>query len=472
MPELPDISAYITALESRIVGEPIEHVRLATPFLLRTVEPPIASVEGRRVCELRRIGKRIAIGVEDDLWLVLHLMIAGRLHWRAAGAKLAGRNQLAAFDFPNGSLVLTEAGAKRRASLHVLKGEESLRTINPGGIDVFASDPESVQAALAAENRTLKRALTDARIVSGIGNAYSDEILHAAQLSPITLTRKLTPPEWGRLFIATRSTLERWIDKLQSEARVKFPEKVTAFREDMAMHGHIFTERRHFFGELHPGFALQLVNPAFERGAGCDKQPAPSGWSEFPRKRNRRELCRVQNLIRISIADTTNDPRVSERPLQSAVLSSKRCLKRFRIARENVDSSRIDCPQTLLAFENVQGSAPLRPSFRQHQRAVWKIESGKLIASRQLGSDGTPMQPSGDHQVKHQPQIVFHTNCDALADAPQLAHLASFNASERRLYRAQQEGVCQPYMFDGFTDDASLQRDHVRGDVGEFWHEE
>ncbi len=215
MPELPDISAYITALESRIVGEPIEHVRLATPFLLRTVEPPIASVEGRRVCELRRIGKRIAIGVEDDLWLVLHLMIAGRLHWRAAGAKLAGRNQLAAFDFPNGSLVLTEAGARRRASLHVLKGEENLRAMDPGGIEIFASDLASFQAALTAENRTLKRALTDPRIVSGIGNAYSDEILHAAQLSPI----------------------KRWIDQLQTEASTKFPEKVTAFRKDMAVHG-------------------------------------------------------------------------------------------------------------------------------------------------------------------------------------------------------------------------------------------
>src|SRR5438128_5837523 len=198
MPELPDISAYITALESRIVGEPIEHVRLATPFLLRTVEPPIASVEGRRVCELRRIGKRIAIGVEDDLWLVLHLMIAGRLHWRTAGAKLAGRNQLVAFDFAKGSLVLTEAGAKRRTSLYVLKGEQSLRAIDPGGIDVFASDLGSFQAALTAENRTLKRALTDPRIVSGIGNAYSDEILHAAQLSPIMLTRKLAPAEWDR----------------------------------------------------------------------------------------------------------------------------------------------------------------------------------------------------------------------------------------------------------------------------------
>ena len=220
-----------------MVGEPIEHVRLASPFLLRTVEPPLASTEGRKVRELRRIGKRIAIGVEDDLWLVLHLMIAGRLHWRGAGTKLAGRNQLAAFDFPNGSLVLTEAGAKRRASLHVLKGEESLRELDPGGIEVFTSDLDSFIAALSAENRTLKRALTDPRIVSGIGNAYSDEILHAAQLSPITLTQKLAQPEWERLFAATRSTLQRWIEQLRTEARTKFPEKVTAFRKDMAVHG-------------------------------------------------------------------------------------------------------------------------------------------------------------------------------------------------------------------------------------------
>ena len=187
--------------------------------------------------ELRRIGKRIAIGVEDDFWLVLHLMIAGRLHWRAAGAKLASRNQLAAFDFPNGSLVLTEAGAKRRASLHVLKGEGSLRDIDPGGIDIFASDLPAFKSALTAENRTLKRALTDPRILSGIGNAYSDEILHAAQLSPITLTRKLSAAEWERLYTATRETLQRWIDLLQKEAHTKFPEKVTAFRKEMAVHG-------------------------------------------------------------------------------------------------------------------------------------------------------------------------------------------------------------------------------------------
>jgi formamidopyrimidine-DNA glycosylase len=237
MPELPDIVAYLGALESRIVGQPLQHVRLASPFLLRTVEPPLAEVEGRTVRELRRIGKRIAIGVEGDLWLVLHLMIAGRLHWRSPGAKLAGRQTLAAFDFPNGSLVLTEAGAKRRASLHVLRGEASLQAIDPGGIDVSASDVSSFRDALRAENRTLKRALTDPRIVSGIGNAYSDEILHAAQLSPIALTQKLKAEEWERLFTATGDTLTLWIERLRREAETRFPEKVTAFREGMAVHG-------------------------------------------------------------------------------------------------------------------------------------------------------------------------------------------------------------------------------------------
>jgi formamidopyrimidine-DNA glycosylase len=237
MPELPDIAAYITALEPRIIGQPIERVRLASPFLLRTVQPTLANAEGRVVRELRRIGKRIAIGVDGDLWLVLHLMIAGRLHWRAAGAKLGGRNNLAAFDFPDGTLVLTEAGTKHRASLHVLSGEEGLRSIDPGGIDVLASDLASFRAALTAENRTLKRALTDPRLVSGIGNAYSDEILHAARLSPIALTHKLDQDEWERLFAATRHILHFWIDRLREEAKAGFPEKVTAFRKDMAVHG-------------------------------------------------------------------------------------------------------------------------------------------------------------------------------------------------------------------------------------------
>ena len=237
MPELPDITAYISALEPRIVGQPLEHVRVVSAFLLRTARPPVAGVEGRIVRELRRIGKRIAIGVEGDLWLVLHLMIAGRLHWRPPGAKLAGRNNLAAFDFPNGSLVLTEAGSKRRASLHLFEGEEALRSIDPGGIDVLSSDLNSFRNALTVENRTLKRALTDPRILSGIGNAYSDEILHAAQLSPIALTHKLQPDEWERLYHATHKTLELWIERLRDEAKAGFPEKVTAFRKDMAVHG-------------------------------------------------------------------------------------------------------------------------------------------------------------------------------------------------------------------------------------------
>src|SRR5689334_20463099 len=237
MPELPDITAYISALEFRIVGQPLQQVRLASPFLLRTVEPPLTSVEGHTVSQLRRIGKRIAIGVEGNLWLVLHLMIAGRLHWRLRGAKLAGRQSLAAFDFPNGSLVLTEAGTKHRASLYVLSGEEGLQSIDPGGIDVLTSNLNLFRKALEAENRTLKRALTDPRILSGIGNAYSDEILHAGQLSPIALTQKLKPDEWRRLFTATRETLQLWIDRLAFEARTKFPEKVTAFREHMAVHG-------------------------------------------------------------------------------------------------------------------------------------------------------------------------------------------------------------------------------------------
>jgi formamidopyrimidine-DNA glycosylase len=237
MPELPDISAYIAALESRIVGQPVTRIRLASPFLLRTVAPPLTSAEGCTVGKLRRVGKRIAIGMEGDLWLVLHLMIAGRLHWRSSNVKLAGRQSLAAFDFPNGSLVLTEAGAKRRASLHVVSGEAALNSFDAGGIDVFESDLDSFRMVLSAENHTLKRALTDPRLLSGIGNAYSDEILHAAQLSPLTLTQKLTPPEWGRLYTATRETLQVWIVRLRDEAQSAFPEKVTAFRKGMAAHG-------------------------------------------------------------------------------------------------------------------------------------------------------------------------------------------------------------------------------------------
>ena len=237
MPELPDITAYITAIESRILNQRLEHIRIATPFLLRTAQPPVSAAEGQTVRELRRIGKRIAIGLENDIWLVLHLMIAGRLHWRPLGAKLGGRNNLAAFDFPHGSLTLTEAGSKRRASLHVVQGLEALQTMDPGGIDIFQSDLAAFRHALTQENRTLKRALTDPRIVSGIGNSYSDEILHAAKLSPITLTQKLTAEEWDRLFNATRQIMQLWIDRLNTEAKASFPEKVTAFRTEMSVHG-------------------------------------------------------------------------------------------------------------------------------------------------------------------------------------------------------------------------------------------
>lgn len=237
MPELPDILAYIEALQPRVIGQPLEHVRIATPFLLRSAAPPVADVEGRVIHELRHVGKRIVFGVEGGVWLVLHLMIAGRLHWRPPHAKLSGRQSLAAFDFPDGSLLLTEAGTKRRAALHIVADEEALRRMDPGGIDVFNCNLAAFRSALAEENHTLKRALTDPRVVSGIGNAYSDEILHAAQLSPLTQTQKLTPEQWERLFVATRATLELWIDRLRMEARERFPEKVTAFREGMAVHG-------------------------------------------------------------------------------------------------------------------------------------------------------------------------------------------------------------------------------------------
>ena len=233
MPELPDIAAYIAALEPRLVGEPLEHVRIGTPFLLRTIRPAVSETEGRIVRELRRVGKRIAIGLENDVWLVIHLMIAGRLHWRTPGAKTGGHT-LAAFDFPKGCLTLTEAGSKRRASLHIVSGDAGLRELDPGGIDVLAANLETFRAALTRENHTVKRALTDPRLLSGIGNAYSDEILHAAQLSPLVQTQKMTEEQSQRLFTATQDTLRLWIARLQSEG---FPEKVTAFREGMAAHG-------------------------------------------------------------------------------------------------------------------------------------------------------------------------------------------------------------------------------------------
>ncbi|HWG17811.1 MAG TPA: DNA-formamidopyrimidine glycosylase family protein [Acidobacteriaceae bacterium] len=253
MPELPDIAAYIIALEARVVGQTLEQVRLASPFVLRTAQPPLNAIEGQRVRGLRRIGKRIVFEFENHIFAVLHLMIAGRLHWRERGAKLAGRNSLLAFDFPAGSLVLTEAGSKRRASLHLFANESDLASVDPGGAEIFTLDLAGFRAALTAENRTLKRALTDPRILSGIGNAYSDEILHAAQLSPILQTHKLTEEQWQRLFDATRQTLQLWLDRFSAEAVKKFPEKVTAFRPEMAVHGR--------FGQPCPrcGTAIQRI---------------------------------------------------------------------------------------------------------------------------------------------------------------------------------------------------------------------
>jgi formamidopyrimidine-DNA glycosylase len=237
MPELPDIEVYRESLAERIEGRILNAVRLKNPFLLRTAVPPVADAAGRRVASLRRLGQRIVIGLDGGLFLVIHLMIAGRLHWREAGNGKEPRNALASFEFDDGTLYLTEAGTKRRASLHVVAGEDALHALDPGGIDVMSIDERAFARALRAHNHTLKRALTDPHIFSGIGNAYSDEILHAAKLSPLALTSKLSDDEVARLFAATQSTLALWVGRLREDARGKFPEKVTAFRDDMAVHG-------------------------------------------------------------------------------------------------------------------------------------------------------------------------------------------------------------------------------------------
>ncbi len=246
MPELPDIVVYLEALDQRILGETLNRITLGSPFLLRTAEPPLASVHGQKVVALRRLGKRICFGFENDFWLVLHLMIAGRLHWkdnagkpikRGAAAKLPNKRNLATFEFSNGTLSLTEAGTQRRASLHLLHGSEGLEQLNPGGLEVLESDLAQFTSRLQSANHTLKRALTDPRLFSGIGNAYSDEILWHAQLSPIALTQKLQPEEIERLFNSTRAMLTEWVELLRADAHGKFPEKVTAFRPEMAVHG-------------------------------------------------------------------------------------------------------------------------------------------------------------------------------------------------------------------------------------------
>jgi formamidopyrimidine-DNA glycosylase len=237
MPELPDIEVYLEALRPRIGGQPLEAARVSSPFLLRTVEPTLESFLGRRVADLRRLGKRIVIGFEGERFMVLHLMITGRLQWKPRGAKGAGRIGLAAFDFPTGTLLLTEAGSKKRASLHLVAGEAALAAFDPGGLEVLEADLEAFQAALTSESHTLKRALTDPHLLSGIGNSYSDEILHRARLSPFQLTRNLTPEETEILFQACREVLTGWTERLRAETGDRFPEKVTAFRDGMAVHG-------------------------------------------------------------------------------------------------------------------------------------------------------------------------------------------------------------------------------------------
>jgi formamidopyrimidine-DNA glycosylase len=237
MPELPDVMVYLECLHRRITGQTLQRVRVANPFLLRSVEPPLAQAEGKTVRNLRRLGKRIVFELDDCLFLVLHLMIAGRLLWKAPGAKPPGRIGLAAFDFPEGTLILTEAGTKRRASLHLVQGEDRLAEHQPGGLEVLDADLAAFDTALRRENHTLKRALTDPRLFSGIGNAYSDEILHRARLSPLTWTSRLSDDESARLFDAVQATLREWFERLRAEAGDDFPTKVTAFRDEMAVHG-------------------------------------------------------------------------------------------------------------------------------------------------------------------------------------------------------------------------------------------
>ncbi|MFI5456580.1 MAG: Fpg/Nei family DNA glycosylase [Isosphaerales bacterium] len=237
MPELPDITIYVEALERHILGQRLDAVRIHSPFLLRTFDPPLDSVSGKKVGQVRRLGKRIAMGLDDELWLVLHLMIAGRLHWKSLGAKLSGKYSLAAFDFSNGTLMFTEAGTKRRASLSLLRGEDALHEQDPGGLEPIAATFDEFQAVLRRRNHTLKRALTDPHLFSGIGNAYSDEILHRARLSPLALSQKLTIKEAERLYAASRDVLLEWVERLRAQTGDGFPEKVTAFRPGMAVHG-------------------------------------------------------------------------------------------------------------------------------------------------------------------------------------------------------------------------------------------
>ena len=237
MPELPDVTVYIEALNERVLNRPIQKIRIGSPFVLRSFDPPIGAAEGKKVLEFRRLGKRIVFVLEDELYLIVHLMIAGRFHWKPKGAKIARKYGQAAFDFPNGTLLLTEAGTKKRASINLVRGEAALREHDPGGLEVFDASLEQFREALTRENHTLKRSLTDPHLFSGIGNAYSDEILHRARLSPIRLTQQMTAAEIERLYHAIKESLNDWVERLRKERRSGFPEKVTAFRPDMAVHG-------------------------------------------------------------------------------------------------------------------------------------------------------------------------------------------------------------------------------------------
>jgi len=257
MPELPDISIYIEALAARVLDEPLERLRIGNPFVVRTIAPAPADLAGRKVIGLRRLGKRIVLALDGDLFVVVHLMIAGRLRWRDRGAAIPGKGGLAAFDFPAGSVILTEAGSKRQASIHIVRGEEALAALNPQGLEVLDADLSGFAERLTRENHTLKRALTDPRIFSGIGNAYSDEILHAAKLSPMKTTAALSGEEIERLFEATRRTLRAWIARLRDEAAGEFPEKVTAFRKGMAVHGR--------YGEAYPSCGAPVQRIVYAR---------------------------------------------------------------------------------------------------------------------------------------------------------------------------------------------------------------
>ena len=237
MPELPDVTVYIEALSERVLNQPIQKIRIGSPFVVRSFDPPISAAEGKKVVALRRLGKRIVFQLEDDLFLVVHLMIAGRFHWKSKGAKIARKYGQAAFDFPSGTLLLTEAGTKKRASIHLIHGDAALKEHDPSGLEVFEANLDQFREALTRENHTLKRSLTDPHLFSGIGNAYSDEILHRAKLSPIRLTQQMSDAEIDRLYRAVRESLTEWIERLRKERGAGFPEKVTAFRPDMAVHG-------------------------------------------------------------------------------------------------------------------------------------------------------------------------------------------------------------------------------------------